>query len=372
MKVLIVMGTRPEAIKLAPLATLLRRTPDVDVQVVSSGQHNEMLKQVLQDFDCFLDAEYHIASEGRTLSSLTTGVIEHITHHITHVFRPDWILVQGDTTTAFASGLVGFYEGIRVGHVEAGLRSYNMQHPFPEEANRKLLTAFATAHFAPTQLAYDALVREHVPGHQLFLTGNTVIDALLDVRQRIEHTPALRATLERTFANVDWAKRVILVTAHRRENHDTNLEHICDALFTLAERGDVFLLFPVHLSPKVRDVVFKKLNNHPAIHLCDPLAYMEMVYVLSRAYLVISDSGGIQEEAPSFGKPVLVMRETTERMEAVHAGTAKLVGADTGTIVQEATRLLDDALAYGAMANINNPFGDGNACLHILNAMRQF
>lgn len=366
LKIHIVMGTRPEAIKLAPLAAAMRAHPQIECKVIATGQHEEMLYQALQDFDCPIDVKFEIPRDGRTLAGVTCEVIQSINGYIKDD-RPDWIISQGDTTTAFASGLVGFYEKIKVGHVEAGLRSGNIHHPFPEEVNRKLIGQFATLHFAPTQLAYANLIREDVAYEQVHQTGNTVVDALHFIENKINTTPEIKDSMNEKFSFVNFDKKVILFTSHRRENLGENQIQICQAVKEIAAQNtDSEIVFPMHLNPAVRNVVIEQLEGIDNIHLVEPFSYLEMIYILSRVYLVVTDSGGLQEEAPSFGKPVLVLRETSERMEAVYAGTAKLLGSDKDLIIKEANTLLQDEAAYKAMSEVDNPFGDGTTCQQII------
>jgi len=368
-KVLVAIGTRPEAIKLAPVVAALREDSRFECVAAGSGQHKEMLQQALADFGCDLDCCFDIPMDGRSLSSLTVDVIQNMTD-LVKLEAPDWTIVQGDTTTAFASGLVAFYSGVKVAHVEAGLRSGNNAHPFPEEVNRKLISQFASLHFAPTQLAYDALIREAVNKEQILLSGNTVVDALHYIREKVDADDKIRQSLDAKFNMVDFGQKVILFTSHRRENLGENQIEICAAVREIASRHpDVQIVFPMHLNPAVRSVVQAELSGFDNILLVEPFSYLEIIYVMSQCYLVVTDSGGLQEEAPSFGKPVLVLRETSERMEAVSAGSAKLVGSDAQKIVSEAHDLISCPEAYAKMSEVDNPFGDGTASLQIVEAL---
>ena len=363
-RILVVFGARPEAIKLAPVVKALRQAGTFEVRVCVTAQHRQMLDQVLALFAITPDVDLDVMQPGQDLTDLTARVLVGM-RGVLRDWRPDLLLVQGDTTTTFAASLAAHYEKIAVGHVEAGLRTGNLYAPWPEEMNRRLTTVLAALHFPPTPWARDNLLREGVAADLVQVTGNTVIDALLEVVARLETDDALRAGLERQFEFLNPARRLVLVTGHRRESFGPGFERICQALRVLGERGDVEMVYPVHLNPNVQEPVRRILGACPSIHLIEPLDYLPFVYLMSRAYLIVTDSGGVQEEAPSLGKPVLVMRETTERPEAVEAGTAKLVGTDCGRIVREAARLLDDAAAYRAMAQAHNPYGDGKAAERI-------
>ncbi len=367
-KVLIVFGTRPAAIKMAPVVAALRQTAGIEPIVAVTAQHRQMLDQVLDLFTITPDEDLDVMEPGQTLqglfSKILLGMCEVIGRH-----KPDLVLVHGDTSTTLASALAAFYNRVPVGHVEAGLRTGDIYAPWPEEANRCLTAPLTTMHFAPTQRARDNLRRENIDDGRILVTGNTVIDALLQVTNRIEHDAALRDSLTARFPFLDASKKLILVTGHRRENFGGGFEQICQALRTLADRGDTQIVYPVHLNPNVQEPVNRLLGNHPAITLIPPQDYLPFVYLMSRAYLLITDSGGVQEEAPSLGKPVLVMRDVTERPEAVEAGTVVLVGTDTGRIVKEASRLLDDPAAYEKFSRSHNPYGDGTAAMRIAHAI---
>ncbi|GGK13332.1 non-hydrolyzing UDP-N-acetylglucosamine 2-epimerase [Luteimonas terricola] len=368
LKIMVVFGTRPEAIKMAPVVEALKATPGIQTLVAVTAQHREMLDQVLELFEIVPDEDLDIMQPGQTLAGLTsrilTGMDEVIARH-----TPDIVLVHGDTTTTMATSLAAFYNRTAVGHVEAGLRTGNLYSPWPEEANRKLTGALGTLHFAPTEQSRRNLLREGVAEDTIHTTGNTVIDALLSVVEKIRNSPELEASLSSEFPFLDPGKRLVLVTGHRRENFGDGFEQICQALKAIASRGDTQVVYPVHLNPNVQEPVRRILSDQPDIHLIEPLNYLPFVYLMSRSYLIVTDSGGVQEEAPSLGKPVLVMRNTTERPEAVDAGTVRLVGTDAARIIQHANQLLDDADAYQSMARAHNPYGDGQASRRIAEAL---
>ena len=363
-RVMLCFGTRPEAIKMAPVVVELRRRSGIDVVVCVTGQHRQMLDQVLGVFDVKPDIDLAVMKPGQSLHELTANILGSLAPVLTKT-RPDLVLVHGDTTTAFASSLAAFYGQIDVGHVEAGLRTFNRYSPWPEEMNRKLVGSLACTHFAPTLRASENLLQEGVSRSSIHVTGNTVVDALLAIRERMQGNVELASSLSERFSFLDPDARLILVTAHRRESFGPGFESICKAMARLADRADVQIVYPVHLNPTVREPVFRLLRGHSNIHLIEPVDYLQFVYLLDRAYLVLTDSGGIQEEAPSFGRPVLVMRDTTERPEAIEAGVARLVGANESVIVASALELLDDQDAYRKMAGHANPFGDGHAARRI-------
>lgn len=365
MRILSVFGTRPEAIKMAPVIKALRRAKGVEPGVCVTAQHREMLDQVLEVFDIKPDFDLNVMAPDQDLVDVTSAVLAGAVGVIRR-FRPDRILVHGDTTTSFAAALAGFYQKVPVGHVEAGLRTGAIYAPFPEEMNRRLTDCIADLLFAPTETARQNLLREGAADGRIVVTGNTVIDALLDAVDMIKKDSAACRRFEQSFPFATGKRRLILVTGHRRENFGPGFERICRALKRLSERGDIEIVYPVHLNPNVQEPVRRILNGHPRVHLIEPLAYLPFVYLMDRCHLVITDSGGIQEEAPSLGKPVLVMRDVTERPEAVAAGTVRLVGTDTGAIVAEAERLLDDPAAYAAMSRAHNPYGDGRASARIV------
>jgi UDP-N-acetylglucosamine 2-epimerase (non-hydrolysing) len=365
MRVLTVFGTRPEAIKLAPVVLALADAPAVNHVLCVTGQHRQMLDQVLEVFGLKPDLDLNIMKPAQDLDHITTAALEGV-GRVIESFKPDWLLVQGDTTTAFASALAAFYRKVKVAHIEAGLRTGNPLSPWPEEMNRKLVGQLATLHFAPTRRAAENLRREGVPDSQVQITGNTVIDALQWVSARLKGDPGLHARLAAEFAFLDRDRKLILVTGHRRENFDGGLARVCRALSELSRRGDVQIVYPVHLNPQVQATAHAALADSPMVHLTEPLNYLPFVYLMQRAYLIITDSGGIQEEAPGLGKPVLVTRDTTERPEAVEAGTARLTGTSSEALIAVATQLLDDRAAYAAMALAKNPFGDGKAAARIV------
>jgi UDP-N-acetylglucosamine 2-epimerase (non-hydrolysing) len=362
--ILVVVGTRPEAIKMAPLVRRLQASPEFAATVCSTGQHREMIHQVFRLFSIEPDIDLDVMQPGQTLSDLTGRVVSGMDGLIREM-SPDRVLVHGDTTTTFAATLAAYYNRIPVGHVEAGLRTGNIYAPWPEEINRKLTDAIADRLYAPTVGARDNLLREGVKPEHILVTGNTVIDALLDIRNGPLQDAAKRRELHERFTFLDPDKKMILVTCHRRESFGQGFRDICTALAKLADRNDVQIVFPVHLNPNVR-AVFRQLHGHPRVALIEPLDYLEFVFMLSRCHCILTDSGGIQEEAPSLGKPVLVMREVTERPEAVAAGTVKLVGSNTNLIVRIASEILDNPSVHSSMSSIHNPYGDGRACERII------
>lgn len=372
MKVMVVFGTRPEAIKMAPLVKELQASHGrIETVVCVTAQHREMLDQVLQLFDIAPQYDLNIMKPGQDLSDITSNILMGL-KAVLQQEKPDWVLVHGDTTTTLAASLAAFYAQVPVGHVEAGLRTGNKRAPYPEEMNRHLTSVIADLHFAPTTAAQAHLLREGVAPEAVHVTGNTVIDALLAVVQKLRNDVPAQKSLQERFSFLNPAKRLVLVTGHRRENFGTGFENICNALADIAaEHNDVEILYPVHLNPNVRQPVADILRQRQLdnVHLIDPVDYLPFVYLMDRAYLIITDSGGVQEEAPSLGKPVLVMRETTERPEAVDAGTVCLVGTSREKIVSEARRLLHDEKAYARMSRAHNPYGDGMAAQRILAAM---
>jgi UDP-N-acetylglucosamine 2-epimerase (non-hydrolysing) len=374
-KVLIVFGTRPEAIKMALLARQLTADPDFDAELCVTAQHRSMLDQVLAIFQLTPRFDLDLMKPNQTLAEITGRVVTGMTE-VLRQFRPDWMLVQGDTTTAFAAALAAFYEKVGVGHVEAGLRTGNKYSPFPEEMNRKLAGSLTDLHFPPTGRARENLLREGVPAEKIHVTGNTVVDSLLYISGRLDTEAGMRAELDARFGFLDPARRLILITGHRRESFGKPFENMCNAFVDLVTaRPDVEILYPVHLNPNVQAPVKAILAAAPEavrgrIHLIDPIEYLPFVYLMKRARLIITDSGGVQEEAPSLGKPVLVTRNDTERPEAVEAGTARLIGTDRERIVAESLRLLDDPAHYGAMSRAHNPYGDGRAVGRIVDLLR--
>ena len=356
-KVLFIFGTRPEAIKLCPVIRHMKSLPnDFDVRVCVTAQHREMLDQVLHVFDVTPDRDLDIMRPGQTLYQSTSRIVAAL-EPIFAEQNPDIVLVQGDTTTTFCGALAAFYAGVPVGHVEAGLRTGDLRKPFPEEMNRVLTGRVATFHFASTEAAAQNLYREGVDPLKVIVTGNTGIDAILHIKHSLETGKLVGLK----GLPLDDSKKLIVVTAHRRESFGDGFDQICAAILRLARRNDVEIVYPVHPNPSVRRTVNKYLRNQPNITLLDPMDYVPFVDLMCRAYLLVTDSGGIQEEAPSLGKPVLVLRDETERPEAVMAGTARLVGTSQSRIVEAAEHLLDDQLAYQRMVRIHNPFGDGHA-----------
>jgi UDP-N-acetylglucosamine 2-epimerase (non-hydrolysing) len=360
MRILSIFGTRPEAIKMAPVVTALARTPGLESRICVTAQHRQMLDQVLELYGITPHHDLDVMQANQTLPALTAKLLERLDGVLASE-SPDAILVQGDTTSAFVGALAGFYRKIAVGHVEAGLRTYDLAQPWPEEMNRQVVSRLASWHFAPTSMARDNLLAENVPDDRILVTGNTVVDALVQTVAHMDTRRDLVKPIEDRFADVGRDRRLLLVTAHRRESFGAPMEGICRAIARLAARGDVDVVFPVHPNPAVRTAVESVLRGLSPVRLIDPLDYLSFVFLMNRSYLILTDSGGVQEEAPSLGKPVLVMRALTERLEAVNAGTVKLVGTDEDTIVAQATRLLDDRAAYLAMSRIGNPYGDGQA-----------
>lgn len=377
-RVLTIFGTRPEAVKMAPVVRILGQSPRVESRVVVTAQHRQMLDQVLNLFQISPDRDLDLMKENQSLAALTASIFTHLDPVLQEI-RPDWVLVQGDTTTVMAASLLAYYHRIRVGHVEAGLRTGDKWQPFPEEINRRVAGAVADLHFAPTEWARGNLLREGVPEQNIAVTGNTVIDALQFVAarpggeetSRLFEQIGLPAGGERVLPGSGNGPMLITVTAHRRENFGAPLENICTALRTLAETfGDrVRIVYPVHLNPNVQEPVYRLLSHVPQIALLPPLDYLPLVHLLKRTTLILTDSGGLQEEAPGLGVPVLVLRAVTERPEGVAAGTVKLVGTDTAAIVAESRRLLEDRAAYDRMAMAVNPYGDGHAAEYILSAL---
>lgn len=363
-KALVVFGTRPEAIKMCPLVLAMQHDPEIDVKVCVTGQHREMLDQVLEIFGIAPDYDLNIMRPRQTLETITTAVLENIGEAI-DAESPDIVLVHGDTTTSMAAALGSFYRMVPVGHVEAGLRTYNIYSPFPEEMNRKLITALTTYFFAPTENNRKALEREGITDH-VYVTGNTVIDAF-------QYTTRDDYCFENAdFAAHDFAQPTVVMTAHRRENLGVPLENICDAVLKLTERHpDLHFLYPVHLNPAVRETVFAKLSGHPHITLTDPVDVLDMHNAMARSVMVLTDSGGLQEEAPHLGKPVVVLRTETERPEAVEAGTAIVAGVETNDIVRIVDEILTDQAVYNAMAQAINPYGDGHASERIIAALKE-
>lgn len=369
MKTLCVFGTRPEAIKMAPLALALAADARFEAKVCVTGQHREMLDQVLGLFGIEPEFDLNIMKPGQDLTDVSIAILQGM-KGVFAEFKPDMVLVHGDTATTFAASLAAYYHRVPVAHVEAGLRTGNLYSPWPEEANRKLTGALANLHFAPTLNSQENLINEGVARDKIVVSGNTVIDALLGVIDRLGRDPELNARAAAPTAFLDPSRKLILVTGHRRESFGGGFERICEALMEIAQQhSEVDIVYPVHLNPNVREPVNRLLTGIDNIHLIEPLDYLPFVHLMSRAHIILTDSGGIQEEAPSLGKPVLVMRDTTERPEAVAAGTVKLVGTDVTYIIRELNRLLLDNDAYHAMSFAHNPYGDGQACQRILEAL---
>lgn len=364
-RLLIVFGTRPEALKCFPVARAALADPRLETEICVTAQHREMVDQVIELTGLPVHYDLNVMQPGQTLFDVTAKVLKGL-EQVLEQSRPDIVMVQGDTTTAMTAALAAFYKRIPVAHIEAGLRSHNIDSPFPEELNRKIAGDIATWHFAPTAEARANLLAEGKPPEHIYVTGNTVIDTLLHFSHSMDENALQNAELAARFPFLDQSKRLILVTGHRRENFDGGIDRICTALKVLATRGDVQIVYPVHPNPNVRQVVNAALGGVPNIHLIDPQDYLPFLYLQKRSYLVLTDSGGVQEEAPSLGKPVLVMRENTERPEGVAAGTARLVGTDIDKILLNANRLLDDPAAYRGMAERHNPYGDGLASARIV------
>lgn len=370
-RVLIVFGTRPEAIKMAPVVSALQEHPDFETRVCVTAQHREMLDQVLSLFKITPDFDLDLMTSGQTLADISSRVLQGITGVLAQ-WRPDLVLVHGDTSTTAMTAIACFYQRISVGHVEAGLRTGNMSSPWPEEFNRRLAGLVTRLHFAPTEQARSNLLAERIPAEWIEVTGNTVIDALLHVSGRIDRDRDLQSQFHEKFNFLDARKRILLVTGHRRENFGDGMESICRGLLALSKRGDLEIVYPVHRNPNVTGPVEEHLAKQPNIHLLAPQDYLSFVYLMKRCQVVLTDSGGIQEEAPALGKPVLVMRDTTERPEAVEAGTVRLVGTDATSIEREVATLLDDRQAYLRMSTSKNPYGDGTAAQQICHSVERY
>ena len=368
-RILTVFGTRPEAIKMAPLVHALAADDRFDAKVCVTAQHREMLDQVLELFEITPDYDLNLMKTGQTLNEVTARILLEL-KPVLQEFKPDVVLVHGDTATTFAASLAAYYEQIAVGHVEAGLRTGNVYSPWPEEGNRKLTGALTKYHFAPTATSQQNLLDENYAQENIVVTGNTVIDALLMVKEKIDHDVDLNATLAASFPMLNDNKKLILVTGHRRESFGGGFERICEALAITAKRDpNAQILYPMHLNPNVREPVNRILKGIDNIYLIEPQQYLPFIYLMTRAHIILTDSGGIQEEAPSLGKPVLVMRDTTERPEAVEAGTVKLVGTDVVVMTSAINELMDNEVAYKAMSFAHNPYGDGKTCERILDVL---
>ena len=365
-KVLSIFGTRPEAIKMAPLVKALNSAESIEAKVCVTAQHREMLDQVLDLFDIVPDYDLNIMKPGQNLYDVTTNILLGL-KPILEEFKPDLVLVHGDTCTTLSASLAAFYQQIPVGHVEAGLRTGNLSSPWPEEGNRKLTSAITKLHFAPTETSKQNLLNEATNEADIIITGNTVIDALLQVVDKVQQDEELIASLKAKFPQLDENKKLILVTGHRRESFGGGFERICEALAEIAtNHPEAQVLYPMHLNPNVREPVNRILKNVDNVHLIEPQEYLPFVYLMNQAHIIVTDSGGVQEEAPSLGKPVLVMRDTTERPEAVDAGTVKLVGTDKNRIVNAVHELLTNPAEYEKMSRAHNPYGDGKACERIV------
>lgn len=368
-KVFLVFGTRPEAIKMAPLVALLKNDSRFEYKICVTGQHREMLDQVLRLFSITPDYDLDIMRPGQGLTSITSLIMNGL-NSIFEDYKPDYVLVHGDTTTTMAATLASYYNRIKVGHVEAGLRTGNIYSPWPEEGNRKVTGALANIHFAPTSTSKANLLAENVSDNAIHIVGNTVIDSLFLVKNIIRDDETLDATLNTQMPFLNYGKKIVLITGHRRENFGDGFENICNAIVDVSkEFEDVLFIYPVHLNPQVQGPVKRILNTVKNVLLIDPLDYLPFIYLMDKSYLILTDSGGIQEEAPSLGKPVLVMRETTERPEAVSAGTVKLVGTDKKTIYLNIKALLSDRIIYEKMSKAHNPYGDGKAAKRILDIL---
>ena len=368
-RILTVFGTRPEAIKMAPLVHTLAADDRFEAKVCVTAQHREMLDQVLELFEITPDYDLNLMKSGQDLTDITCGILQGL-KPVLEEFKPDYVLVHGDTATTLSTTLAAYYQQFKVGHVEAGLRTGNIYSPWPEEGNRKLTGAIADLHFAPTQTSKQNLLTEDIDSEKIIVTGNTVIDALLDVIEKLEANIELKSSLQEKFDFLDESKRLVLITGHRRESFGGGFERICEAIAQMATAfPDVEFVYPMHLNPNVREPVNRLLADLNNVFLIEPLDYLPFVYLMNKSYVLLTDSGGIQEEAPSLGKPVLVMRDTTERPEALDAGTVKLVGTSVKTIVTELTSLLSNKDAYKKMSFAHNPYGDGKACSRICDVL---
>ena len=371
LKILSVFGTRPEAIKMFPLLKLLENDNEFTSKVCSTGQHKEMLDQVMDIADIKADYDMNLMSKNQSLEDIFSKILKS-SKKIFSKFKPDIVLVHGDTITTFGVAFACYLNQIKVGHIEAGLRTYNLFSPWPEEGNRRLSACLTSHHFAPTEKAKKNLILENHPEENIFVTGNTVIDALLYAKDLIENDNKLSSSLYKKFNFLDFSKRIILVTGHRRENFGQGFLEICDGLKRICKKfNDIQIVYPVHLNPNVQDVVNKKLKNIKNIFLIKPQDYLSFVYLMNASYIILTDSGGIQEEAPSLGKPVLVLRDTTERPEAVKAGTVKVIGVTSKKIFEETSKILNDTSIYKKMSESHNPYGDGKASSKIIKILKQ-
>lgn len=364
MLVYVVLGTRPEAIKLAPVVRAFRNRGNVDCKLVSTGQHRQMVDQALEAFDLSVDVQFDSMSHASSLAKLSSRIFSDL-DDLFHSTPPDWILVQGDTTTAMIGAMTAFYRRIAIGHVEAGLRTYNRWSPFPEEVNRSIISRVADIHFAPTSRSAENLYKEGISKEAVHVTGNTVVDALLNVAKKVARNSP--AEIDRSIPDWIGDRRLVLVTSHRRESFGEGLESICKALLEIIQKyPDVVIIYPVHLNPNVKEPVYRLLGGQPRIRLLPPVGYESLVYLMQKCHCIFTDSGGIQEEAPSLGKPILIMRDTTERPEVVDAGCARIVGTSTTGILQGAAEVLENERTYESMSHRRNPFGDGLASERIV------
>jgi UDP-N-acetylglucosamine 2-epimerase (non-hydrolysing) len=371
LRILFVFGTRPEAIKMSPLIKAFEEDNRFEIKICITAQHREMLDQVLELFEIRPDFDLDIMQESQTLTNITSSILTQLKPVLNNL-KPDLILVHGDTTTTLAASLAAYYEQIKIGHIEAGLRTGDIYSPWPEEANRKLTSVITNYHFAPTELSKDNLLKEGISESNIKVTGNTVIDALFWVRKKIEKDENILENLTNKFNYLDKNKKLILVTGHRRESFGRGFERICEALNKIAiNHPNTEILYPVHLNPNVQEPVNRLLKNVKNVFLTNPLDYLDFCFLMGKSEIILTDSGGIQEEAPSLGKPVLVMRTTTERPEAVKSGTVKLVGTDNKLIVEEVNNLLTNSSEYKRMSRAHNPYGDGNACNRIVEFLSQ-
>lgn len=377
-KILIVFGTRPEGIKMAPLVHLMKEEGTFDVKVCISGQHKEMLDQVLTLFNIEPDYDLEIMTKGQDLYDVTSRCLLRVKEVLLD-FSPDMVLVHGDTTTTFSTALASYYQQIAVGHVEAGLRTYDIYSPWPEEINRQLTDRISALFFSPTEESKKKLLEEGIHKSKIAVTGNTVIDALHFNINRIKNERQLETQIRKELDSLSGYElkkiidqKFILVTAHRRENFGKGIRNICEALLRIAKNQKIHIIYPVHLNPRIKEPVTELLANHEFIHLLPPLEYLPFIYLMQKSYIILSDSGGIQEEAPSLGKPVLVLRDKTERPEGINAGTLSLVGTNSDNIYNRTNDLLNDTNLYKTMANAKNPYGDGNACQLILNKIKEY
>ncbi|HLB41652.1 MAG TPA: UDP-N-acetylglucosamine 2-epimerase (non-hydrolyzing) [Gammaproteobacteria bacterium] len=369
MKILVVFGTRPEAIKMAPVIKKLSQYSNFNTKICVTAQHRFMLDQVLSLYNILPHYDLNIMSANQSLTNIIYNVMSNL-DNVFAEFKPDWVLVQGDTNTTLAASLTAFYKKICVGHIEAGLRTHQIYSPWPEEVNRQLTSRIANLHFAPTISAQKNLIAEGIIQERTMVTGNTVIDALMEAVNYITSDVEIIIKMSKKFSFLNHFKKLILVTSHRRENFGQGLQQICYALLKLALRGDVQIVYPVHLNPSIQIPVNKLLGGKENIYLLEPQDYLPFVYLMTKSYLILTDSGGIQEEAPSLGKPVLVIRDTTERFEGIQAGTTKLVGTDESTIISNAEELLDDRKSYETMSTAINPYGDGKAAQRIVERLQ--